>query len=98
MNSIASFRLISLPQLGAFPPPIYQRAVNGVIKANKVPSKLAHYCAVAAAGAFAQMHVDVKKPAGGTVPAGVYVLLQGQSGQRKTKVDECFFDALLKAE
>lgn len=97
MNELnCEFPFDQLPQLGAFPLPIYQRAVNEVIKANKVPSKLAHYCAVAAAGAFAQMHVDVKKPAGGTVPAGVYVLLQGQSGQRKTKVDECFFDALRK--
>lgn len=90
------FPFDKLPRLGAFPLPIYQGAVNEVIRANKVPPKLAHYCAVAAAGALAQMHVDVQKPAGGIVPAGVYVLLQGKSGERKTKVDECFFEELRK--
>ncbi len=88
------FPFEKLPPLGFFPLPIFQGAVNEVVRAHKVPPKLAHYCAVAAACALAQMHVDVQRPAGGKVPASLYVLLQGKSGQRKTKVDECFFDAL----
>lgn len=95
-ESKCDFPFDKLPRLGALPLPIYQAAVNEVVRANKVPLKLAHYCAVAAAGALAQMHVDVQKPAGGIVPACVYILMQGKSGQRKTKVDECFFSELRK--
>ena len=90
------FPFDKLPRLGALPLPIYQAAVNEVVRANKVPPKLAHYCAVAASGALAQLNVDVLKPAGGVSPAGVYVLLQGKSGQRKTKVDDCFFSEFRK--
>ncbi|MBL8256432.1 MAG: DUF3987 domain-containing protein [Pseudoxanthomonas mexicana] len=96
MNEACKFPFDKLPRLGAFPLPIYQWAVNEVIRAHKVPSKLAHYSAVAAACALAQMHVDVHKPAGGIVPTSVYILLQGKSGERKTKVDECFFGELRK--
>ncbi|WP_374499707.1 DUF3987 domain-containing protein [Pseudoxanthomonas sp.] len=90
------FPFDKLPTFGAFPLPIYQHAVNEIVKANKVPPKLAYYGAVAAAGALAQLHVDVQMPVGGIVSAGVYVLLQGASGERKTKVDECLFGELRK--
>lgn len=93
---ICEFPFDKLPQLGEFPLPIYQQAVNEVTKAHKVPPKLAHYSALAAACALAQMHFDVEKPVGGKVPGGVYVLMRGKKGIRKTTVDECFFSALRK--
>ena len=95
-KQICEFPFEKLPQLGDFPLPIYQNAVNQVIKAHKVPPKLPHYSAIAAACALAQMHFDVEKPAGGKVPGGVYVLMRGKKGIRKTKVDECFFSAFRK--
>ena len=95
-NSKYEFPFEKLPRLGALPLPIFQGAVNEVIKVHKVPPKLAHYCAFSLVGSLAQMHVDVQKPAGGVSPVGVYVLLQGSSGQRKTKVDECLFGGLRK--
>lgn len=91
------FPFEKLPHLGDFPLPIYQKAVNEVIKAHKVPPKLPHYSALAAACALAQMHFDVEKPVGGKVPAGVYVLMRGKKGIRKTKVDECFFSPFRKS-
>lgn len=95
-KQIGEFPFDKLPQMGNFPLPIYQNAVNDVIKAHKVPPKLAHYSAMAAACALAQMHVDVDKPMGGKVPGGVFVLMRGKKGIRKTKVDECFFSAFRK--
>ena len=91
MTMMNDFPFDKLPQFGAFPLPIYQGAVNEVIRAHRVPSKLAHYCALTAAGTLAQMCADVKKPAGGIVPTSVYVMLDGKSGERKSKVDQEFF-------
>ncbi|MBK6416069.1 hypothetical protein [Thermomonas sp.] len=87
------FPFEKLPPLGFFPLPIFQGAVNEVVRAHKVPQGLGTTVPSPAACALAQMHVDVRGRRG-KVPASLYVLLQGKSGQRKTKVDERFFDAL----
>lgn len=90
-QTFREFQFDKLPKLHQLPLPTLQYAVDQVVTVHKVPRKLALYTAVFAACALAQLTFDVEKPAGGVVPVGVYGLLQGKSGLRKTKVDECFF-------
>ena len=84
MFSMQSFHL-SLFILGS--------AINETEKATQAPDKLVGHCAVNAVFSAVQGLVDFERPDGGVSPVANISWIIGETGERKSTVDQCFFRA-----
>lgn len=81
------------PKWGQFKLPLYQAAVNETTSAIQAPLKMVAHCGINAMFAAVQGLVDYKRSDGGIVPVSNISLILGETGERKSSVDACFFRA-----
>jgi hypothetical protein len=85
-----------LPQWGNMPFPLLQDAINETETATQAPIKMVTHCAVNAAFSVAQGLADYLRPDGGVSPLTNISLIVGETGERKSTVDSCFFKEIYK--
>lgn len=91
-NWISSFNSYAqLPQWGNMPLPLFQDAVNETAQATQAPIKMVTHCAANAAFSAVQGLGDLQRPDGGVAPLTNISLIVGETGERKSTVDACFF-------
>ena len=71
--------------------PILCAAINETEKATQAPDKLVGHCAVNAVFSAVQGLVNFERPDGGISPVTNISWIIGETGERKSTVDECFF-------
>jgi hypothetical protein len=85
-----------LPQWGNMPFPLFQDAVNETAHATQAPIKMVTHCAANAAFSAVQGLGDLQRPDGGIAPLSNISLIVGETGERKSTVDACFFVEIYK--
>lgn len=85
-----------LPQWGNMPFPLFQDAVNETAQATQAPIKMVTHCAANAAFSAVQGLGDLQRPDGGIAPLSNISLIIGETGERKSTVDACFFVEIYK--
>jgi len=68
-------------------------AINETEKATQAPDKLVGHCAVNAVFSAVQGLVDFERPDGGVSPVANISWIIGETGERKSSVDQCLFRA-----
>ncbi|MBB6600295.1 hypothetical protein H6X63_11705 [Luteimonas sp. MC1825] len=81
-------------QWANLPLPILRGAVNETELATQAPIKMVTHCAVNAMFSAVQGLADFERPDGGTSPLTNISLIIGETGERKSAVDSCFFSEL----
>lgn len=84
------------PQWGNLPFPLFRDAVNEATQATQAPIKMVTHCAVNAAFSAVQGLADLQRPDGGIAPLTNISLMIGETGERKSTVDACFFAEFYK--
>ena len=72
---------------------IFGTAISETEKATQAPDKLVSHCAVNAVFTAVQGLVDFQRPDGGTSAVSNISWIVGETGERKSTVDMCFFRA-----
>jgi hypothetical protein len=92
MSSFMPWDFCALPpQWGNMPFPLFQDAVNETALATQAPIKMVTHCAANAGFSAVQGLGDLQRPDGGVAPLSNISLIVGETGERKSTVDACFF-------
>lgn len=86
----------STPQWWNLPFPIFQKAVSETEQAIQAPIKMVSHCAANAVFSCVQGLGDFERPDGGIAPLTNISLIIGETGERKSAVDKCFFKEIYR--